>query len=159
MSAAKTGALLGCASSIGATLAAAPTSVVTALREFGSGLGLAFQAVDDLLGIWGDPEVTGKPAGNDLRQRKKTLPVVAALSAGGRQATELRSLLAAGPVDDDAVARAADLVEACGSRQWTIDLAKAQLDLALGALDRVDLDAAARNELAALAAFVLERDW
>ena len=83
MSAAKTGALLGCAASIGAILAGAPDATVGALRDYGRHLGLAFQAVDDLLGIWGDPSRTGKPAGSDLRQRKKSMPVVSALAAGG----------------------------------------------------------------------------
>ena len=83
MSAAKTGALLGCAASIGAILAGAPDATVGALRDYGRHLGLAFQAVDDLLGIWGDPARTGKPAGSDLRQRKKSMPVVSALAAGG----------------------------------------------------------------------------
>ena len=92
MSAAKTGALLGCAASIGAILAGAPDATVGALRDFGTHLGLAFQAVDDLLGIWGDPDRTGKPAGSDLRQRKKTMPVVAALAAGADEAMELRGL-------------------------------------------------------------------
>ena len=50
------------------------------LRAFGEHLGLAFQHVDDLLGIWGDPAVTGKPVFSDLRNRKKSLPVVAALT-------------------------------------------------------------------------------
>jgi len=93
MSAAKTGALLGCAASIGAVLAAAPDATVGALRDFGCHLGLAFQAVDDLLGIWGDPARTGKPAGSDLRQRKKSMPIVSALAAGGDEAEELRALL------------------------------------------------------------------
>src|SRR5579875_3684643 len=79
MSAAKTGALLGCAASIGAVLAGAPEATVGALRDYGRHLGLAFQAIDDLLGIWGDPERTGKPSHSDLRQRKKSLPVAAAL--------------------------------------------------------------------------------
>jgi geranylgeranyl diphosphate synthase type I len=93
MSTAKTGALLGCAASIGAILADAPPATVHALRDFGRHLGLAFQAVDDLLGIWGDPETTGKPAGNDIRQRKKSMPIVAALAAGDEGARELESLL------------------------------------------------------------------
>ena len=46
-----------------------------ALRDYGRHLGLAFQAIDDLLGIWGDPATTGKPAGSDLRQRKKSMPI------------------------------------------------------------------------------------
>jgi geranylgeranyl diphosphate synthase, type I len=93
MSTAKTGALLGCAASIGAVLAGSPAATVQALRDFGRHLGVAFQAVDDLLGIWGDPAVTGKPAGNDIRQRKKSMPIVAALAAGDDEANELRSLL------------------------------------------------------------------
>ncbi|MGH9121044.1 MAG: polyprenyl synthetase family protein, partial [Acidimicrobiales bacterium] len=97
MCAAKTGALLGCASSIGAILAGALPATVAALRDYGQHLGLAFQAVDDLLGIWGDPDRTGKPAGSDLRQRKKTLPVVSALGAGGEEAEELRELLTPPP--------------------------------------------------------------
>ena len=93
MSTAKTGALLGCAASIGAVLADAPPATVYALRDFGRHLGGAFQAVDDLLGIWGDPQTTGKPAGNDIRQRKKSMPIVAALAAGDDGARELESLL------------------------------------------------------------------
>jgi len=93
MSTAKTGALLGCAASIGAVLAGAPPATVHALRDFGRHLGVAFQAVDDLLGIWGDPSTTGKPAGNDIRQRKKSMPIVAALAAGDDGSHELERLL------------------------------------------------------------------
>jgi len=159
MSAGKTGALLGCASSIGAVLAAAPAATVGALRDYGGHLGLAFQAVDDLLGIWGDPAVTGKPAGNDLRQRKKSLPVVAALAAGGDEADELRVLIgSADLLTPEEIKRAATLVEACGGREWTTLRAKSHLDLALGALERVRLNPMAQRELADLAVFVVERD-
>jgi geranylgeranyl diphosphate synthase type I len=167
MSAAKTGALLGAASSVGAILAAAPQATVGALRDYGRHLGLAFQAVDDLLGIWGDPARTGKPAGNDLRQRKKSLPVVAALAAGGEEADELRALLlgnpgtpveALPPLDADEVCRAAYLVDSCGGREWTGVRAKAHLDAALGALERVRLSAVPHRELADLAVFVVERE-
>jgi geranylgeranyl diphosphate synthase type I len=93
MSTAKTGALLGCAASIGAVLAGAPETTVHALRDYGRNLGVAFQAVDDLLGIWGDPATTGKPVGNDIRLRKKSMPIVSALAAGGDEAKELAALL------------------------------------------------------------------
>lgn len=167
MSAAKTGALLGCASSIGAILAGAPDATIGALRDYGRHLGLAFQAVDDLLGIWGDPATTGKPAGSDLRQRKKSMPVVSALAAGGSDADELRRLvLGEGdvpaapltPLDSDEVERAAYLVEACGGREWTAVRAKANLDAALGALERVRLSAVPHRDLADLAVFVVERE-
>jgi geranylgeranyl diphosphate synthase, type I len=166
MSAAKTGALLGCAASIGAVLAGAPSATVGALRDYGRHLGLAFQAVDDLLGIWGDPERTGKPAGSDLRQRKKSMPVVSALAAGGREADELRALVLGPPdlkrqlppLDADEVERATYLVEACGGKEWTAVRAKANLDAALGALERVRISAIPHRDLADLAVYVVERE-
>jgi geranylgeranyl diphosphate synthase, type I len=166
MSAAKTGALLGCASSIGAILAGAPEATVGALRDYGRHLGLAFQAVDDLLGIWGDPATTGKPAGSDLRQRKKSMPIVSALAAGCSEADELRALVLGPedatepppPLDTDEVVRATYLVEACGGREWTTVRAKANLDAALGALERVRLSAIPHRDLADLAVFVVERE-
>jgi geranylgeranyl diphosphate synthase type I len=170
MAAAKTGALLGCASSIGAILAGAPPTTVDALRDYGWHLGLAFQAVDDLLGIWGDPARTGKPAGSDLRQRKKSMPIVSALAgaaesgmgaAGGADAAELRGLVCSAPggaLGADAVERAAYLVEACGGRQWTEVQAKTHLDAALEVLEQVPLATAACLELADLAVYVTERE-
>ena len=71
----KTGALTQAACAIGAILADAPAWRVTALAEFGAWLGIAFQLQDDVLGIWGDPEKTGKQD-SDLSHRKKTLPVL-----------------------------------------------------------------------------------
>jgi geranylgeranyl diphosphate synthase, type I len=166
MSAGKTGALLGCASSLGAILAGAPVETVDALRDYGRHLGLAFQAVDDLLGIWGDPSTTGKPAGSDLRQRKKSMPVVSALSAEGPEAEELRTLLMGSedgahpnePMPADDVERATYLVESCGGRDWTTARAKADLDSALNALERAPLAAAPHRNLAELAVFVVERE-
>src|SRR5690606_9316614 len=85
----KTGALLACAVSIGAVLGGASEETADVLEEYGYHLGLAFQAVDDLLGIWGDSVATGKRPWSDLRQRKKSLPVVAALAAQGPAASRL----------------------------------------------------------------------
>ena len=89
----------------------------TALARFGLELGLAFQAIDDILGIWGDPARTGKPAGSDLRAGKMSLPIVAALERGGPESDELRVLLRREHLDDDATGRAAQLVEKSGGRQ------------------------------------------
>jgi geranylgeranyl diphosphate synthase type I len=165
MSSAKTGALLGCAASIGAILAWAPGDTITALRDYGRNLGLAFQAVDDLLGIWGDPARTGKPKGSDLRQHKKSMPVVFALATEGTEAEELRSLIVGPedasdcqPLSADEVARATHLVEACGAWEWTTTTAKTHLDMALSALERVPLALGPRRELAELAVFVVERE-
>jgi geranylgeranyl diphosphate synthase type I len=166
----KTGALLACASSIGALLAGAPAAAVEALSGFGYHLGLAFQAIDDVLGIWGQPEVTGKPSWSDLRQRKKSVPVAHALSGGGRNGERLAALLGAdhlagaraaegGPrLSDEDLALAAKLVEEAGGRDLTMAEARRQLDLALGRLDAVDAPSRARDELIELARFVTTRD-
>ena len=89
----KTAALMACACSIGAVHLGAPPALAMGLAGFGAHVGLAFQLTDDLLGIWGAPEVTGKPVRADLRARKKSLPVVAALTSGTPAAGELRVLL------------------------------------------------------------------
>ena len=89
----KTGSLLGCAVATGALLGGADEDTVDALDMMGRHAGVAFQLVDDILGIWGDPAATGKPVHGDLRRRKKTYPVLAALSGGGRAARELCALL------------------------------------------------------------------
>jgi geranylgeranyl diphosphate synthase type I len=159
MEARKTGAVLACAASIGAELAGAPAPVVDALDDFGMHLGLSFQAVDDLLGIWGDPAVTGKPANSDLTTAKKSLPVVAALDANQAAATELRSLLATPGLDAEQRRRAAELIETCGAREHTAEFARRELVFACEALETADLEPAAVQELLSVAHFVVERDF
>ncbi|MCF2526074.1 polyprenyl synthetase family protein [Yinghuangia soli] len=155
----KTGALLACASAIGAALAGADQVVVDRLYAFGHNLGIAFQAVDDLLGIWGRPEVTGKPAWNDLRQRKKSVPVAAALTSGGSNATALAELYATpGDLTEDQLALAARLVEEAGGRIRTEVEAQRHLELALASLDGLGIPEVTRTDLAALAAFTTTRE-
>jgi geranylgeranyl diphosphate synthase type I len=159
MHAAKTGALLSCASAIGAVLAGAPDEVVEPLGRFGIQIGISFQAVDDGLGIWGRPELTGKPRWNDLRQRKSSLPVVAALESREPDVARLRELLSRPEATDAEIAEAADLVEALGGRQYAADEAERRFELALRELQRAPIDDAARAELTELGRFIVERDF
>ncbi|MFI1110759.1 polyprenyl synthetase family protein [Streptomyces physcomitrii] len=160
----KTGALLACAVSIGAVLGGADDRTADVLEKYGHHLGLAFQAVDDLLGIWGDPVATGKQTWSDLRQRKKSLPVVAALAAGGPASEQLGELLAADAKSNDFdsfseeefAARAA-LIEEAGGRRWTAEEARRQHTVALDALNEVEMPQRVREQLAALADFVVVR--
>jgi geranylgeranyl diphosphate synthase type I len=158
MAAGKTGALLACSAAIGAVLAGAPAPAVRALSAYGAELGLAFQLVDDLLGIWGDAAVTGKPVGSDLRARKKSLPVAFALSEGGAAGAELaRWLGTTGPDGDADIARAAGLVEAAGGRAWATEEATRRLSLAESALATAALEPDAVEELVSLGRFVVTR--
>jgi geranylgeranyl diphosphate synthase type I len=157
MEAGKTGALLGAATAMGAQLAGASDAVVAALTDFGEHLGVGFQIVDDLLGIWGEPEQTGKPVGSDLGSHKKTLPVAAALARPGGPGAELARLLA-GELTTQDVARATRLIEASGARDEAIVMADEHFEAALGALDGVELEPGPAAELAEIARYVVERD-
>ncbi|WP_420618731.1 polyprenyl synthetase family protein [Candidatus Poriferisocius sp.] len=159
----KTGALLSYATSVGAILAEADDSVVDGLSEFGAEVGVAFQAVDDLLGIWGDPERTGKPAGADLRERKKSVPVVIALNSGTPAAEELAELYSRSDWDAGGVDAARALVEAGGGREGTQALARTHYDLAVFALDSLAAHEEVVDEVVEefrqLADFILGRDF
>jgi geranylgeranyl diphosphate synthase type I len=72
----KTAAIFAYAARAGALLAGADEARVVAFERFGTAIGLGFQVRDDLLGIWGDPAVTGKDAADDIRRRKKSLPII-----------------------------------------------------------------------------------
>jgi geranylgeranyl diphosphate synthase type I len=160
MAAGKTGSLLATSASIGAVLAGAPARVTTALHTFGAELGAAFQLVDDLLGIWGDPAVTGKPVLSDLRSRKKSLPVTYALHHGGAAGRELAAWIAgtAGSTEPE-LHRAAALVEAGGGRDWAAAEARRRLALAEKALAGADLPDRPRAELVALGRYLAEREF
>jgi geranylgeranyl diphosphate synthase type I len=156
----KTAALMACACSIGAVHLGAPPTLAMALAGFGAHVGQAFQLTDDLLGIWGAPEVTGKPVRADLRARKKSLPVVAALTSGTPEATDLHALLTdPQPLSEDDLIRAADLIVAAGGKQWAEAEADAELAAANASLADIDLPANVRAELTAIAEFITARQW
>jgi geranylgeranyl diphosphate synthase type I len=159
MAAGKTGALLAASSAIGAVLTGAAPQVVAALTEYGEQIGLAFQLVDDLLGIWGDPAVTGKPVGSDLRSRKKTLPVCYALSSDTDAAKELAALFDG---EWEGTPRqtmlAAALVEVAGGREWARREASHCLDRAVAALRSADIPETVVDELDTLGRFVVGRE-
>jgi len=159
MAAGKTGSLLGGACGLGAIAGGGQRAQVERLRGFGQHLGLAFQYVDDLLGIWGDPATTGKPARSDLVNRKKSLPVVATLTSGTPLGEELAELYhREGRLSANELARAAELIEAAGGRAWAEDQAREHHAQALACLRDAGLDQAAAADLGVLAAIVVDRD-
>ena len=95
MEAGKTASLLAASASLGAAAYGASPERVRLLAEYGHHLGMAFQLVDDMLGIWGETGTTGKPVAADLAARKRSAPVVAALSSGSEAGERLRAVLAA----------------------------------------------------------------
>ncbi|MGX2994602.1 family 2 encapsulin nanocompartment cargo protein polyprenyl transferase [Streptomyces sp. JNUCC 64] len=160
MAEAKTGALLGCACAVGALYAGAGEERVAALDSFGRQAGLAFQLIDDVIGVWGDPRRTGKPAGADLLVRKKSLPVVAALGSGTAAGAELAGLYAVAPDEGDPAAgleRVVSAIEAAGGRDWAQRQAADRMARAVRALAGALPGPEAAGELLALAEFVTRR--
>jgi geranylgeranyl diphosphate synthase type I len=164
MAADKTAALLSCSCALGALAGGAPVELTAGLSRFGAHLGLAFQLVDDLLGIWGEPARTGKPVGSDVRTRKKSVPVVYAAgsaTAAGDAFTELYRLPR--PLTGDEVGLAARLIEASGARDWTRRQAEREAAAAVTELRKLarefDLPDDVHRELAEMASFSTERDY
>lgn len=161
MAGAKTGALLAASAAVGGLLAGADPHTVQGLATYGERVGLAFQLVDDLLGIWGQPQVTGKPVFNDLRARKKTLPVTWAIDNGQDEGTALALWLrreTTDEPDDHELHQMAALVERSGARAWAREEAWRQVALAADALATLPLHDEPRHRLLDLARFVVERD-
>ena len=158
MASKKTGALLGCSAALGAILGGAETDVVKSLRGFGSSMGLAFQAVDDWLGIWGDPDRVGKPAASDLRQRKASLPIVIAMATPGAAGEAIRRwMTSTEPAGAAGIAAALASLEATDAERLTIQRARRELAGAFVHLDAADIDGESRKQLSELATFVVER--
>lgn len=159
MAAGKTAALLSCSAAIGAALAGAPQRAVAALGAYGEHLGLAFQLVDDLLGLWGQPRATGKPVLSDLRSRKKSAPIVMALVGDVAAAQPLRDYLAGSTAPDEGhLLVLAQLVERLGGRARVTAEIDRQVLLAQDALDGGGLDAGVVAELLVTARYVTGRD-
>lgn len=157
MEANKTGALLAQSVAIGAVLGGGDDQVVDALEDFGIALGIGFQAVDDVLGIWGDQDATGKPVGNDLREQKKSMPIAIAFDQGGDIGSAVATAFAE-PMGDAQIAALAAQLESAGIRDQVQSIARDYLDRAISTLDTVELAAGAKAELIELANFIWERD-
>jgi geranylgeranyl diphosphate synthase type I len=133
----KTASLFAATLEMGALLGADGPATAAQYGAFGMELGLAFQVQDDVLGIWGDPATTGKPAANDLRQRKKSWPVVYALErATGPARQALRATYAHAQLSEADVARVLGLLDGVGARQQAEALVVEHHARALAVLDR-----------------------
>ncbi len=144
----KTAALISASIEAGALLATDDENVIARYRGFGWALGLAFQLNDDLLGIWGAEETTGKEP-SDVANRKKTLPVIYAMEQAGPEDRErLLALYARPEPTADEVAEIVEILERVGARDYTRDQARHYRDEALSELDAAGVvDAAARARL------------
>ncbi|MEV7633204.1 polyprenyl synthetase family protein [Microbacterium sp. NPDC089318] len=143
---------------LGATLAGAGDRLLCALRAFGHPVGMAFQLRDDVLGVFGDPAITGKPAGDDLREGKRTALIAIAreaLSAAERADVDARI----GDPDLTAteVAELQDVIRSTGAAAHVERMIAEYTDAAAHALDAAELRPEAERALRALADAAIAR--
>ncbi|MFL6137535.1 MAG: polyprenyl synthetase family protein [Frankiaceae bacterium] len=137
---------------IGASLAGADDALLTAFSAYGLPLGEAFQLRDDVLGVFGDPAVTGKPAGDDLREGKRTVLVVTALRQAGRgAAARVRSGLGDPGLDEGELATMREIIAGTGALDHVERLIAELTDRALGALAAAPIGREATEATEALA--------
>ena len=156
----KTAALVAAATQVGAILATDDARTIEQCYQFGKHLGLAFQIKDDILGTWGDEQVSGKSAASDIRDRKNTLPVVYALNQPhNRQAARQLSGLYArqAPLDEAAIQAVLDILHTVDARRHAEEMARSYYHLALQHLEETGLDSAAQVHLRELASSLLGR--
>jgi geranylgeranyl diphosphate synthase type I len=156
----KTATLFAASAQIGAIVATDDAGLVDHYYRFGENLGMAFQIQDDILGAWGDERVTGKSAATDVRDKKKTLPVVYVLNHPNERnsAWQLIDLYARQePLDEPGIQTALAILERVGARQYAEEMAQNYYRQALHSLDQAGIENAARSRLRELAASLLGR--
>jgi len=150
----KTAALIAACTELGALVADVDEKTRTAYRNFGRNLGLAFQALDDYLGIWGDAELTGKSVASDLVEGKKSLPVLYGLGKNAAFAERWRQ----GSITQEEVPDIAQQLENEGGRSFTKNEAERLTAHALQDLEDADPQGEVGDALAELANKLLKRD-
>ncbi len=160
MIAKKTAALMAASAAIGGCLAVDDEGVVKALYGFGEELGLAYQVQDDLRGIWGTEEETGKPGKEDILQRKKTFPVVYAFEhSGNDDRQKLMELYSREVIPGEKVAAVVEILERSGAPEQCQKLLQQYHRQALAKLKTSGLDLAGQSLLAEMAGFLVKGKW
>ena len=156
----KTGALFDCALRLGVLAGNGDTELAERLGRIGGTFGTAFQIRDDILGVWGDEGKTGKATGADIHRRKKSLPVVYALSeAKGAVRDELRAIYEKPALHADDVAQVREYLEEVGARGYCEQQASELGESAVAELGRLDLLPGPGEQLIRTAEFLLEREF
>ncbi len=126
----KTSALIAAAATCGGMIAGADDSKIDILHEYGHHLGLAFQIRDDILGIWGESSITGKPTDDDLQSRKKTLPILYGLN----ESTEFKDLWETERIENDIFEAMRQALEISKAQHYCNEKVESHTKSALAAL-------------------------
>lgn len=153
----KTSSLFVAATKLGAVLSRAPDSDVDALAAFARDMGVAFQIVDDILGLVGSPKETGKPVGSDLREGKRTLLVLRALElADGEGRRAIERALGNRSATEDEIKAATEAIVATGALDFARGMAERYMKSAVSRLSHFP-ESKARAALEQLCEFIVSR--
>jgi geranylgeranyl diphosphate synthase type I len=156
----KTGALIGCSLEMGSFLGNGNQEMAKRFRRCGRNLGLAFQIQDDILGIWGDEEKTGKPRGNDIHRKKKSFPVVYALGKVERKEVErLLDIYKKQTFEEKDVAEVLNIFDRYEIQEQAQNMAWFYCDKALSELERIEISPEVRREFEEISTFLAKRDF
>ena len=156
----KSGALFDCSLRLGVLAAAADWELAERLGMVGRTLGTAFQIIDDMLGVWGDQSKTGKAAGADVYRRKKSLPIVYALSEGNEEVRDgMRAIYEKPALCAEDVAQVGHYLDEVGARDYCERQAVELKESAIEELRRLDLLPGPCEEIIQMAEFLLEREF
>ena len=155
----KTGALLRCSLNLGAAVGTDDAQTAAAFRECGRALGYVFQIRDDILGVWGDEEVTGKPVGADIRRKKNSYPVVYAMeNAAIGDSETLSTIYSKSELNDSDVEAVLEVMDRARVRQSAHAEVSEWADVAIRALAGVELSPDARELIEEFVHFLMVRD-
>jgi len=156
----KTGALIGTTLFVGATIGANRTKVASSLYSIGAGLGLAFQIWDDILGIWGVSSQMGKAVGEDIINKKKSLPIIYLWEHSDEPKKDaLRNIYSKDVITNEDVELIMAMLDRIEARPFSEHLAERYFDEAMVSLDRLPLFNPAADELKSLCATVVQRNF
>ncbi len=156
----KSGALIEAATKIGALLSTDDENVINSYAKFGRNLGIGFQIWDDYLGVWGDEASTGKSATSDIREKKKSHPILLAFErASDEDRATLSRIYAQDALSDADLEAVLAILERVGARQRCAEIAEEYYELALAHLAATGIQNPTQNQLRQLAAFLIQRTY
>ncbi|MEA3406793.1 MAG: polyprenyl synthetase family protein [Chloroflexota bacterium] len=156
----KTTALISASLAMGAVLGEAEESAIASYRAFGQELGMTFQIIDDLLGIWGDSQTTGKSTASDILEKKKTLPILYALQwEKERGHDELIQLYKRKQLSQKDIPAVLELLERANARAYVREQALKHHRQALEHLEATEIENPAHETLRAIAIDLIDRSF
>ena len=157
----KTGALIRCSVDLGAMVGSRDDEMRSAFHEFGRALGFLFQIRDDVLGVWGETEQTGKPVYADIRRKKNSFPVMHAMAFSiDGDAKTLQDIYRQSDdeISDEDLATVLEILGRADTRRSAQEVAEGFRDQAMEAIASVELSPETRDGLEELTDFLLVRD-